>query len=163
MIPHRRRNQKKCFQWGKGAVAPQLWSTINFNRSEKGAFFLAPPNIWSHKDLSPIRNICSVFAAFCGVLRCFAAFYAVLRHFPAFCGELATTVSMCAAFFGVCGRIMAFCGVLRRFVVLCGILQRFAAFCGVLRRFAAFCGMLAISFCCGTKYYPFHASAGFRV
>ena len=25
------RNQKTCFQGGKGAMAPQFWSTINFN------------------------------------------------------------------------------------------------------------------------------------
>jgi hypothetical protein len=46
------RNQKKCFQGGKGAVAPQLLSTINFIRPEKGAGFLAPP-----QNLVPQRLI----------------------------------------------------------------------------------------------------------
>ncbi len=34
-----KKKQKTCFQGGKGAVAPQFWSTINFNRPEKGAGF----------------------------------------------------------------------------------------------------------------------------
>ncbi len=65
------RNQKKCFQGGKGAVAPQLWSAINFNRPEKGAGFFSPP-----KHLVPRRLIANLqylwrFAAFCGFLRRF--------------------------------------------------------------------------------------------
>jgi hypothetical protein len=89
---------EKCFQGGKGAMAPQLWSAINFNRPEKGAVFLAPPNIWSRKDLSPIRNICGV-----------------MRHFAAFCGKLATTTSAFAAFYGMLRRVAAFCVILRHF------------------------------------------------
>ena len=78
------RNQKKCFQGGKGAGAPQLWSTINFDRPAKGAGFLVPPNFWSLEGLSPIRNIVRCFVAFCGVLWRFAAFCGVLRRFGAF-------------------------------------------------------------------------------
>ncbi len=37
------RNQKQCFQGGKGALGPQLWSTNNFNRPAKGAGFFSPP------------------------------------------------------------------------------------------------------------------------
>ena len=64
------RNQKKCLQGGKGAVAPQLLSTINFNRPEKGAGFFSPPQIFG-----PAKTYCqfTIFAAFCGILRRFAA------------------------------------------------------------------------------------------
>ncbi len=92
---HPGRNQKNVFRGWKGAAAPQFWSTINFNRPEKGAVFLALPNIWSREDLSPTRDICGVllrFVAFCVVFRCFAAFSGKLvtiasvpqRRFPAF-------------------------------------------------------------------------------
>ena len=64
------RNQKKCFQGGKGAMATQLWSTINFNRPEKGAGFFSPPQIFG---LAKTYRQVAIFAAFCGILRCFAA------------------------------------------------------------------------------------------
>ena len=51
-------------------MAPQFWSTINFNRPEKRAGFFTAPNIWSRKDLCQFM----IFAAFCGVLRRFLAF-----------------------------------------------------------------------------------------
>jgi hypothetical protein len=63
-------------------VAPQFWSTIIFNRPEKGAgCFSPPPQIFG-----PVKTYRQfvMFAAFCGVL----------RHYAAFCGELATTASV---------------------------------------------------------------------
>ena len=45
LIPPRR-NQKKYFQGGKGALTPQF-RMIVFNRPEKGARVLSSPKIWS--------------------------------------------------------------------------------------------------------------------
>ena len=54
---------RKCFQGGKGAVPPQFWSAINFNRPKRGEFF-SPP-----KYLDPQRLIANL-----QYLRRFAAF-----------------------------------------------------------------------------------------
>ena len=63
------RNQKKCLQGGKGAVAPQLLSTINFNRPEKGAGFFSPPKYLVLQRLIANSQYLRHFVAFCGVLR----------------------------------------------------------------------------------------------
>jgi hypothetical protein len=70
------KKQEKCFPGGKGAVASQFWSTINFNRLEKGVGFFSPPEYLVTQNLSPIHDICGVFRrfpAFSGVFRRFAA------------------------------------------------------------------------------------------
>ena len=89
-ICFRGRNQKKCFQGGKGAVAPQFLSTINFNRPEKGAGFFSPPQIFG--PLKTCRQF-AIFVVFCGVFRLFRlfrrfpAFSGVFRRFPVFCAN----------------------------------------------------------------------------
>jgi hypothetical protein len=89
------RNKAKCFQGGKGAGAPQFW--YDSFPLKRGRVFLAPPNIWSHEDLSPIRDICGIsgvfrcFPVFSGVFRRFPAVSGGFRRFPAFCSKLATT------------------------------------------------------------------------
>ncbi len=105
-------------------MAPQLWSTINFNRPEKGAGFFSPPKYLIPRRLIANSQYLRRFAAFCGVLRRFVAFCGVLRQI----GDN-------------CERVAAFCGVVQHFAVFCCVLRRFAAFCNVLRCFAAFCGV----------------------
>jgi hypothetical protein len=71
------RNQKQWFRGERGPWPPNFGPRLISTDLKRGRVFLAPPNIWSQKDLSPIRDIC-------GVLRRFAAFCGVLRHFLAF-------------------------------------------------------------------------------
>ena len=46
-----RKKPETMVQGGKGSVAPQFWSTINFNRPEKGAGFSSPPKYLVPKRL----------------------------------------------------------------------------------------------------------------
>ena len=72
----RKKPEKNVFRGGRGPWPPHCGPRLISTDLKRGRGFLAPPNIWSWKDLSPIRNICSVlrrFAAFCSVLRRFAA------------------------------------------------------------------------------------------
>jgi hypothetical protein len=65
-------------------VAPQFWSTINFNRPEKGACFFSPLKYLVLQRLIANSRYLRHFAGVLG---------GVLRGFAAFCGELATTAS----------------------------------------------------------------------
>ena len=109
--------RKNVFRGERGLWPPNCGQGLISTDLKRGQVFLAPPNIWSHEDLSPICNICSIrnFSAFCSVLRHFVAFCGILRHF---------------------------CGILQHFAAF---LRHFAGFCGILRHFAAFCGKLVMT------------------
>jgi hypothetical protein len=66
--------RKHVFRGERGPGPPNFGPQLISTDPKRGRGFLAPPNIWSHEDLSPIHDIC-----------------VVLRRFAAFCGKLATT------------------------------------------------------------------------
>ncbi len=99
-------------------MAPQLWSTINFNRPEKGARFLSPPKYLVLRRLITNSRYLRRFAVFCGILQRFPAFSGNLRQI----GDDRERV----------------CGVLRRFAAL--VLWGFVVFYGTLAISSFRCG-----------------------
>ena len=71
-----RKKPEKLFLGGKGGRGPHFWSTIIFNRHEKGAGEFEPPQIFG-----PATKTYCQFAAICHNLLQFAA---ICRNSPQF-------------------------------------------------------------------------------